>query len=84
MLTNFERYPSISPIGRAAPLDVSDATHKIVTSLKKVMNDFIQTEKPIPCTSSDKCDNDGTYCKVGDIKIFPTSDIYFFHSTSFQ
>ena len=46
MLTNCEQYPSISPKGKAAPLDVTDATRKISTSLKKLMNESSKQKNP--------------------------------------
>jgi len=46
MFKNFHQYPSISPKGKAGPLDVSDATRNIATSLKKLMNESSKQKIP--------------------------------------
>ena len=39
MFEKGQRYPSISPKGKAVPLNVTDATRIIAISLKKLMNE---------------------------------------------
>ena len=39
MFKNFHRHPSISPKGKAGPLDVSEASKKNATSLKRLMKE---------------------------------------------
>jgi hypothetical protein len=46
MFKNFHRYPSISPKGKAGQLDVSEATQKIATSLKKLMKESSKQKNP--------------------------------------
>ena len=46
MFEKGQRYLSISPKGKAAPLDVTDATRNIATSLKKLMNESSKQKNP--------------------------------------